>query len=372
MPLLNVGPVQAFAPRQGWNSICLNAGETFLLTGGVSQVQLAKYHNFQAYDPITTTWRAAGSSNEGSMIESIWSDGLNYRLANQTGCVVGAYLINNGSGYTSAPTVAASSGGSKWTAVVGGAISTTVTITNGGLGYAYPPLVVFSEPSSPGIQATGYAAISNGVVTGVTVVDQGAGYIAPPTVTFLNDPRELQLPNVQDGYGAAAATALTGAGTITALLCTDHGASLGASVGALPTLTFTGGGGSSAAATAIMNLAVTALPTLSAAGATLPGTRALITSIDAPPTGSPTISNPSLYTNLIFSRSCQISEAIAGAALTNTGSIILDGGCHAGIPTPMIQLTPSQTAITTTPVVALTVGGITGATAGNVSFVLPV
>ena len=59
------------------------------------------------------------------------SDGQNYRLANLTGCPVGALMTNVGSGYTSAPTVAASAGSSAWTAVVGGAINSTVTVTTG-------------------------------------------------------------------------------------------------------------------------------------------------------------------------------------------------------------------------------------------------
>jgi hypothetical protein len=371
MPAFNAGPIGYTVPRAAGNMIALNGGETYVLgpEAGWYAVQLSKYHTIQCYDPITTTWRAVGSSNEGSYIETVWSDGINYRVANQSGCVIGAFLTNNGSGYTSAPTVTASAGSSKWLAVVGGAISTTVTITNGGVGYSYPPTVIFSAPPPGGIQATGYVSIaqlSGGVVSGVTVVDQGAGYLTPPTVTFQNDPRELQSPNISDGYGAAAVTALTGAGTITALQLIDHGVAQ-LTMSSIPTLSITGGGGTSAAATAIVNIAVNALPTLSNAGATLPGSWAQITAFDAFPTGSPTISNPSMYGNLIFSRPCQIKEAISAGALTNTGSVILDGGLYTGLPLPFVTVQASQTAITTSPVVTLAAGAVVGT-----SFVMPV
>ena len=371
MPVFSGSPIGYTVPRAAGNMIALNGGEVSVLgpEPGWYAVQLNKYHTLQCYDPITMTWRAVGSSNEGSYIETVWSDGTNYRIANQSGCVVGAFITNNGSGYTSAPTVTASTGNSIWKAVVGGAVSTTVTITNGGAAYTYPPSVVFSSPPPGGLQATGYVSIaqlSGGVVSGVTVVDQGAGYLTPPTITFLNDSRELQEPNLSDGYGAAAVASLTGAGTITALQCLDHG-NAQATVASIPTLSFSGGGGTLAAATAIMNLAVNTLPTLTNAGAALSGSWANITAFDAFPTGSPTISNPSFMGSLIFTRPCQIKEAISGAALTNANSVVLDGGCYTGLPLPFITTQTTSTAVTTSPVVALTVGAVSGA-----SFVMPI
>ena len=78
--------------------------------------------------------------------------------------------------------------------------------------------------------------MTSGAISSVTVTNQGAGYLAAPIITIINDPRDLT------GSGAALSTALTGAGTITGLLCLNHGTALTA----VPTLTFTGGGGSAA------------------------------------------------------------------------------------------------------------------------------
>jgi len=227
------------------NRISLSASETFLLKpAGWYWVNLGLYTVLQQYDPIMGIWQTIGGGDPTGSPKYVYSDGVNYRLANQTGCAVGALITNAGSGYTSAPTVTASAGSSIWSAIVGGAVNTTVTVTSGGSGYSYPPTVQISAPPSGGIPATAVCTLSGGAVNAVTIVNQGAGYTSPPTVTFVNDPRE-GLNNVSQGSGAAAITTLTGAGTITGLLCLDHGTGAQTSI---VTLSFPGGGGSSAAA----------------------------------------------------------------------------------------------------------------------------
>jgi len=101
------------------NEITLAGGSVVLLQpAGWYYLGLGKYTTLQQYDPITGIWRTIGAGAPGD--QYIYSDGVNYRLANLTGCVVGALLTNAGSGYTSAPTVTASAGGSIWRAIVGG------------------------------------------------------------------------------------------------------------------------------------------------------------------------------------------------------------------------------------------------------------
>jgi hypothetical protein len=154
--------------------VTLQAGQVQLLSpAGWYWVKTGLYTTLQQYDPITGIWRAIGAGDNTAVDHFIYSDGVNYRLANQTGALVGALLTNAGSGYTSAPTVTASAGNSIWRAIVGGAVSTTVTITNGGSNYTYPPIVQFQAPPSFGVQATGYATLTNGVVTSVTVTKSG-------------------------------------------------------------------------------------------------------------------------------------------------------------------------------------------------------
>ena len=60
-----------------------------------------------------------------------------------------------------------------------------VTITNGGSGYATPPVVTFSAPSETwGITATGVARLTDGVVTSIDMISNGRGYTGTPTVNI--------------------------------------------------------------------------------------------------------------------------------------------------------------------------------------------
>ena len=102
------------------SQIPLAAGDSYLLPAGRWRVDCGTYLNVQAYDPLPNMWRSIGSQGNG--IDTVDSDGFTIRVANQTGCAVGAVITNAGTGYTSAPAVAASSGASVWQAIVGGAI----------------------------------------------------------------------------------------------------------------------------------------------------------------------------------------------------------------------------------------------------------
>lgn len=333
------------------NVVNLQPGQVQIISpAGWYAVSAGKYTAVQQYDPITTTWRTIGGNNSGGGIEYYYSDGVNYRLANQTGAAVGALLTNAGSGYVSAPVVTASAGGSIWKAIVGGAVSTTVNVSNGGVGYTYPPIVEIAAPPVGGIQATGYCTISGGVVQSVTITDQGAGYPSAPIITFTNDPREGQ-NGVSQGYNAAAQATLTGAGTITGLLCLDHGQG---GLTAVPTLAFSGGGGSAAAATTIMCWTITAFAA-GTAGAGLAGTVAEITAEDAFPTTAAAYTNPTIQAGLVVTRQANIKAPITGGGVTATAAVIYDGGIYTSVPTPLVI--PSASVVTTAPVVTFTMGG---------------
>lgn len=247
-------PIQFGGPGvnpAGFNSqsalIEMQAGQAYAIPAGRWLVNLGTYCLLQEYVPYTTGWstimNGAGAALDLGM--TVFTDGSNYRILNPTGLPTGSTISAAGSGYTSSPTVTASAGGSIWKAIIGGAINSTITVTNGGTGYVYPPLVLISPPPTPGTAATAYSTISAGVVTAVTLVLAGSGYTSNPTVTFINDPREGQ-NGLGTGTGAAAVAVTTGAGTMTGLVLVDPGSA----VSAEPTLAFSGGGGSSAAATA--------------------------------------------------------------------------------------------------------------------------
>jgi hypothetical protein len=314
------------------NQQALEAGQVWAVPpseGGWFYAKPGPYTSLQAFDPIQQLWRKVGGGVNGvASKEYIYVDGTtNYRFANQTGCSVGALLTNAGSGYSSAPTVTASAGGSIWRAIVGGAVSTTVSIANGGTNYTYPPVVVFSAPPPGGLQATGYATLSGGSVSTVTITNQGAGYNTPPTISFINDPREGQ-NGVSVGYNASAVASLTGSGTITGLVCIDHGTPLTS----VPTLSFSGGGGSSAAATAIMCWSITSF---TVSGGTGFGTSEL-SALDAFPTTAAAYTNPATQSGLVTTRKASILVPASSGAPTATGAVFYDRGIYTSAATPLV------------------------------------
>ena len=322
----------------------LEAGMTRLVPSGTWVISPGPYTAFQEYDPVTGIWRRVG--NDSSNTRYIASDGVSFRLANQSGCCVGALVTNGGSGYTSVPVCTANGTGAPvFQCIVGGAVSTSVSVTNGGKNYVYPPIVQFDSPPAPGIQATGYATISAGAVTAITIVDQGAGYTNVPVISLTNDPRDTT------GYGAAAVATLTGSGTVTGVLVTDHGNA----VTSLPTLSFAGGGGTGAAATAIMNWAITAY-TVTSAGSGYSGS-VEITGLDNFPGTSPAYTNVTTQSKLVRTRKASIVAALSGGALTATGQTVLDGGCYTAVPTQIIYGMFTGTAASIGNV-AFTVGGV--------------
>ena len=338
------------------NVVTLISGQTQIISpAGWYMVNTGLYTVVQQYDPITGIWRNIGTGDHEGGVKYIYSDGVNYRLANQTGCLVGALLTNAGSGYTSAPTVTASAGSSIWRAVVGGAVSTTVTVTNGGTNYTYPPQVEFAAPPAGGVQATGYAVLTGSAVSSVVVTNQGAGYASAPTVVFSNDSRE-GVNGVTTGYNAAAVCTLTGAGTVTAVLCLDHGQGSQAS---LPTLAFGGGGGASAAATGIMCWSITAYAA-GTAGTGLAGSVAQISAEDAFPTTAAAYTNPYTQSTLVRTRQANIKAPISSGGITATGQVIVDGGIYTSSPTPLVI--PTASVVTAAPVVTFTLGGQTDTT----------
>jgi len=343
------------------NVVALAAGQVQIIQpAGWYAIRTGIYSTVQQGDPITQIWRNIGGGVMAGGVEFFYSDGVNYRIANQNGCIVGAAITNVGSGYTSAPVITPSAGGSIWRAIVGGAVSQTVSIVNGGSNYTYPPLVQISAPPAGGVQATGYCALTTGAVSSVTIVDQGAGYASAPTITFVNDPRE-GLNGTTVGYAAAAQTTLTGAKTITAAVCLDHGnpiAFTAASATSLPTLSVAGGGGSSFALSPIMNWSINSIVSSGYnAGAGITATAAWITGMEVlNGTVNATVLNPTLQRGLVRQRNANIYMPTTGSALgAYTAALVYDGGIYTGTPLPAIAASPSTT-VTTAPTVTFTMG----------------
>ena len=254
--------------------IALAPSESCLIPAGQWITQAGPYTDVQYYDAASQMWRNIIGADVAPIPLS--SDGTNYRFVNLSGCPVGAVVTTAGTTIgASAPvqmytptglwqggsftaqttlglTCTASAGGSTWNTFIGGAVNTSVTITNGGTLYTYPPKVVVVPPAAQGSQpflpASVVCGISGGAVNSVTVINQGAGYVSAPTLLILNQPGDTT------GSGCVLTAALTGTGQVTAVMMNTPG-SVQTST---PTLAFAGSGlPSSAAATVLMNYSLT-------------------------------------------------------------------------------------------------------------------
>ena len=300
---------------------------------------------------MTQIWRGIGDDSNSDRI--FRANSGNIRIANQSGCAVAAVVTQAGANYTSAPAVTASAGASVWRAILGPVVNTTVTVSYGGTSYTYPPIVVIDAPPPGGVQATGYATLTSSAVSSVTITDQGAGYSGGvPNIYLMNDPRDTA------GSGATAVLTLTGSGTVAAVVAVDHGNPI--TSGTVPTLTFSGGAGVSAAATALMNWGVTTYAVTTAGAGYGNSGIAEITAVGPAAIASPAYTNPAIQQNLVQTRPAQILGYAATTALANTGSIFLDGGVYTTIPTSLVapsvvQFTGTLPAATT---VVYTMGGV--------------
>jgi hypothetical protein len=101
--------------------------------------------------------------------------------------IQGVELINPGYGYTVAPGIVFVGGGGSGaaaTASIGNGVVGVITVTNGGGGYATPPIVTIPAAPAGGISATARAYINTvGVVTSIRIINAGAGYTVAPTIT---------------------------------------------------------------------------------------------------------------------------------------------------------------------------------------------
>jgi hypothetical protein len=285
-------------------------GEIVLPSGGIYVVpqgnyicQLGSQTVAQWFDPNNGLWRVVQPSGD---LMQISADGGNYRLVNVSGTCVGANITNAGSGgvngigpVQTGSTVtfgAPAAGGVTATAtgyvIVGGSVQAPV-VTQGGSGFLVPPAVFCDPPPAGGVQATAVATISAaGVITAITMVNVGAGYtsspqwyIAPqgfngflatpdraagafPPPGLINPanvwPGSVLQPNIAATGALLTPAALTGSGTLTAIVMTYYGAGYTGST--VPTISFGGTSLGAAAATAIMSFCANAATITGASG----------------------------------------------------------------------------------------------------------
>ena len=348
-------PLIGSALQPATNLVALAGGQAIPVPAGDFIVDTGKYTVLQYLDPVSGVWINEEDTN---VTQYVHSDGQNIRIANLTGCPVGAVITNAGSGYVQASTtVTASAGGSSWSAIVGGAINTSVSITSAGSGYTIAPLVIIPAPTNtsltyPGVQATAFATISSGTVSSISITNQGAGYLSAPSITIVPSPYD---PNYGSITGATATAFTTGSGQVTAVLCNQNGAPQASA----PTLTVAGVG-SSAAATAVMCwTATTASVTAGGAGYSA---STVVTSVGGIPSATPVWTNPVIEKGIVQPRAAQMTPAVSGTSITSI-STVTDGGLFAGTPTTLVL---SNAVVTTAATLVLTLG-----TTADTSYIQP-
>lgn len=331
------------------NVISLAAGRTWTIPAGTYSVTPGPVTFVQHKDPISGLWRVFGAW--GNQTRYLNSDGVNFRLANLTGCMVGALLTNKGSAYTSAPAATASAGSPTLLSILSPSVS-TITITTAGSGYTYPPILIVDPPPAGGIQATLIATISAGAVNAVTIINEGAGYSAGiPAIRVITDPRDTSTAIVS----AVLTGTLTAAGTVKAVVVTDPGAPQTA----VATIAFAGGGGSSAAATAIYCFAVTDF-TVGAGGVAYGNAQpSLVIGYGGIVAGTAANTNPAIEKGIFQTRPAIINAfSDAGGAIITTNEVISDPGLSQNVPLLAVIAGGSGLATTVAQLTAV-VGGIT-------------
>lgn len=259
-------------------------------------------------------------------------------------------ITNGGSGYSSAPTVAAFGGsGSGWagTAAVADGAVVSITTTNPGTGYRPGDIVQFAFSGGGSDNSAILEAVLSGATVGhIELLAGGTGYTSAPTISFIN------------GGGHASATASISAGGVSGIAVVTGG-----DYGSTPTVIISGGGGSGATATA-----------------TLTGTAITSFTVTNPGTGytsAPTVSflgggQAAATATISGGTISSIDLTNNGSNFTGTPAVVITGGGGSGAQALAI-LNPGSVAsvsviyggsgFTSTPTLTFVGGGGTGATA---------
>lgn len=258
--------------------ISLSSGGTVTLPRGNWLVSPGANTRVQFMDPVNLQWRALEGQFGGGFISS---DGCNFRLINVTGAVASMAVTVAGTGGTNgigfaqtgvAVALAASPSGGPYNAsgyaIVGGTVPAP-TVTQGGSGFLSVPLVICDPPPAGGVQATATCTLSAaGVITAVTIDNPGAGYLVSPQWYVFPEPAvyygspiagvgpdlwpapgtlnpactpqgSIYQANINSAAGVLlTSNALTGSGTVTALMVLDPGGAYAVA----PAVTITGAG----------------------------------------------------------------------------------------------------------------------------------
>jgi hypothetical protein len=327
------------------NRLALAPGDSFVLPAGDWLVSLGMYNILQYLDPVTNVWTTSAGAAWTRGIIFVTSDGFTQRIANLTGCVISASIINGGTSYVQSTTTITAigafvTGGAVPTLlpIVGGALGLTGTFTidvpTKGAGYGVAPVVMIPPPPPAqtnsngvgGIQASAIAVIgASGSITSISITNPGAGYPTAPVAVVVPSPFD---PNLSTGItNASIVFSLASAGAITGVLVTNNGAPL--INGSLTSVTLSiGGAGSSGSITANV-LQTVVSGTVSGTGTGFGTAVSILTSGGAPLPGSITNGPDSTYLTFMPRPANISSPSVTAGAV----AAIYDGGLFESAPT---------------------------------------
>ena len=144
-------------------------------------------------DEIDTQVQDEGFITTLNMVSAGTTAAATAVLSQPTGYVRELFLTNDGSGYTTTPTVAISTApGATGVSATAVAITTTragvksierIVLTNAGSGYTSPPTITIIGGNGTGAIATCSIETTQKGVISYTVTNQGGGYSTAPTIT---------------------------------------------------------------------------------------------------------------------------------------------------------------------------------------------
>ena len=144
-------------------------------------------------DAIDTQVQDEGFITTLNMVSAGTTAAATAVLSQPTGYVRELFLTNDGSGYTTTPTVAISTApGAAGVSATAVAITTTragvksierIVLTNAGSGYTSPPTITIIGGNGTGAIATCSIETTQKGVISYTVTNQGGGYSTVPTIT---------------------------------------------------------------------------------------------------------------------------------------------------------------------------------------------
>ena len=144
-------------------------------------------------DAIDTQVQDEGFITTLNMVSAGTTAAATAVLSQPTGYVRELFLTNDGSGYTTTPTVAISTApGATGVSATAVAITTTragvksierIVLTNAGSGYTSPPTITIIGGNGTGAIATCSIETTQKGVISYTVTNQGGGYSTAPTIT---------------------------------------------------------------------------------------------------------------------------------------------------------------------------------------------